>query len=52
MDIPNIAYIYIKDKDGKVYLYSLHEDRNVKSNFEYLTTEEIRKLHGGGIPWH
>ncbi len=52
MNAQIVAYIRVKDKDGKEYLFSLHEKENALKGFDHLSKEETVKCQEDDFPWN
>jgi hypothetical protein len=47
-----IAFMKIIDKNGKEFLYALHENKNAEEEFSQLTEEEQRLFLAEALQWN
>ncbi len=47
-----IAFMKVTDKNGKEFLYALHENKNAEEEAGQLTEEEKRMLHEEILLWN
>lgn len=52
MGLPYIAYMKITDKNGKEFIYALHENKETKEESGNLTEDELQILLKESLVWN